>query len=211
MDPKAFFQFSYGVYLVATCLDGQDNGCIINTACQVTSSPARLSVTVNKDNLTCDMIQKSGHFAVHVITGDAHMEFIGRYGFRSGREVRKFAGMDISRSPEGDPVLLDSPEVGAAVSCRVISSLDVGTHIVFVGEVTQAIVTGYGWPLTYADYHLVKKGVTPPKASSYQAPAPADGKPRWRCMVCGYIHEGETPPEKCPGCGQGPEKFEKIG
>ena len=211
MDTKAFFQFSYGVYLLTTCLEGRDNGCIINTACQVTSSPIRLSVTVNKENLTCDMIRKSGHFAVNVLTEDAHMEFIGRYGFRSGRDIHKLAGMDVFRSPEGDPLLLDSAEVGAAVGCRVLSSLDAGTHLLFVGEATQAVVTGYGRPLTYAGYHLVKKGITPPKASSFQAPAPADGGPRWRCSVCGYIWEGNTPPERCPICGQGREKFEKIG
>lgn len=211
MDPKAFFQLSYGVYLLSTSHKGQDNGCIINTACQVTSSPARLSVTVNKENLSCQMIQESGHFAVNVLTYDAHMELIGRFGFRSGRDVKKFAGMDISRSAQGAPMLLDSPEVGAAFGCKVISSLDVGTHILFVGEVTDAVVTGFGKPLTYADYHLVKKGITPPKASSFVAQAaPADGKPRWRCTVCGHIHEGDTPPETCPICGQGADKFVRV-
>lgn len=212
MDPKAFFQLNYGVYLLSTHLNGQDNGCIINTACQVTATPAQLSVTVNKDNLTCQMIKESGHFAVHVLTEAAHMEFIGRYGFKSGRDVNKFAGMDVTRSAYGDPMLLDSVEAGAVFACKVVSSLDVGTHILFVAEVTDAIVTGYGKPMTYAYYHQVKKGTTPPKASSFQ-PAPAKEEtsgPKWRCTVCGYIHEGEEPPEKCPVCGQGKEKFEKI-
>ena len=212
MDPKAFFQLSYGVYLLSTHLNGRDNGCIINTACQVTSSPAQLSVTVNKENLTCQMIQKSGHFAVHVLNEDAHMEFIGRYGFKSGKDVNKFAGMDVTRSALGDPMLLDSVEAGAVFACKVVSSLDVGTHILFVAEVQDAIVTGYGKPMTYAYYHQVKKGTTPPKASSFQPAQKQEESagPKWRCTVCGYIHEGEEPPEKCPVCGQGKEKFEKI-
>ena len=211
MDPKAFFQLSYGVYLLTCGHEGKQNGCIINTACQVTSTPAQLSVTVNKQNLTCRMIQQSGHFAVHALTQDAHMEFIGRYGFRSGVDVQKFAGMDVTLSPQGDPLLLDSPEAGAVFACKVVSSLDVGTHVLFVGEVTDAIVTGFGQPMTYAYYHAVKKGTTPPKASSFQpAAAPENNKSAWRCTVCGYIHEGDTPPEKCPVCGVGAEKFEKI-
>lgn len=212
MDPKAFFQLSYGVYLLSTHLDGQDNGCIINTACQVTSSPLQLSVTVNKENLTCQMIRESGHFAVHVLTENAHMEFIGRMGFKSGRDVKKFAGMEISRSLHGDPILLDSPEAGAVFACRVVNSMDVGTHMLFVAEVEDACVTGFKPPMTYAYYHQVKKGTTPPKASSF---VPSEKKeeskgPKWRCTVCGHIHEGEEPPEKCPVCGQGKEKFEKI-
>ena len=212
MDPKAFFQLSYGVYLLSTAYENKDYGCIINTACQVTASPAQISVAVNKQNYTCEMIQKSGHFAVHVLTQDAHMEFIGRYGFTTGKEINKFAGMDVTRAANGMPLLLDSTEVGAAFSCKVVASLDVGTHILFIGLVEDAIVTGYGKPLTYADYHLVKKGVTPPKASSFQPEAPKNesGKPQWRCTVCGHIHTGDQPPEKCPICGQGPEKFEKL-
>ncbi|MBE5769855.1 MAG: flavin reductase [Clostridiales bacterium] len=212
MDFKAFFQLSYGVYLLGTAYENQDYGCIINTACQVTATPAQISVAVNKENCTCEMIQKSGHFSVNVLTQDAHMEFIGRYGFKSGREIDKFAGMDVTHSAAGDPMLLDSAEVGAAFSCKVVSSLDVGTHILFVGLVEEAVVTGYGKPLTYADYHLVKKGVTPPKASSFQPEAPKkeSDQPQWRCTVCGYVHTGNQPPEKCPICKQGPEKFEKI-
>lgn len=212
MNSKAFFQLSYGVYLLGTSYENQDYGCIINTACQVTSSPAQISVAVNKENYTCQMIQKSGHFSVNVLTQDAHMEFIGRYGFKTGKEINKFAGMDVTISVHGDPLLLDSAEVGAALACKVVSTLDVGTHILFIGLVEDAIVTGYGKPLTYADYHLVKKGVTPPKASSFQQEAPkkADGQPQWRCTVCGHIHTGDQPPEKCPICHQGPEKFEKL-
>ena len=212
MDNKAFFQLSYGVYLLSARDGDKMNGCIINTACQVTSSPAQVSVTVNKDNFTCGMIQKTGAFAVSILTEDAQMPFIGRFGFASGREVQnKFGGMEVTMTRNGNPVLLSSPEVGAVLDCKVVSTLDVGTHIIFVGAVEDAVVTGFGTPMTYAHYHAVKKGVTPPKASGYQPPEEKKAAgPRWRCTVCGYIHEGENPPEKCPVCGQGPEKFEKI-
>ncbi len=212
MDNKAFFQLSYGVYLLSAAEGGKLNGCIVNTACQVTSAPPRVSVTVNKENYTCGMIQRTGAFAVNILTEDAQLPFIGRFGFASGRDVpNKFGGMEVTRSKLGNPVLLSSPEVGAVLDCRVVSTLDVGTHIIFVGEVEDAIVTGFGTPMTYAHYHAVKKGVTPPKASAYQPPEEKSAAgPRWRCTVCGYIHEGPTPPDKCPVCGQGAEKFESV-
>jgi len=210
MDITALFQLSYGLYLLTASHDGKDNGCIINTACQVTNTPNRVAVTVNKDNLTCRLIEESGHFAVNVLTEDAHMEFIGRMGFQSGRDIEKFAGMEMSRTALGDPIFSDSREVGAYLSCRVTGKMDVGTHILFVGEMEEAEKTGFGTPMTYAYYHQVKKGATPPKASSFQAPVAQEGKPAWRCTVCGYVHEGENPPEKCPVCKQGKEKFVKA-
>ncbi len=210
MDTKAFFQLSYGVYLLSTAHAGKENGCIINTACQVTSSPLQITVTVNKENLTCRMIAASEHFAVHVLTEDAHMEFIGRYGFKSGTDIRKFAGMDVKRDALGNPVLLDSAEVGAVLSCKVVAMLDVGTHVIFVGEVADAVVTGYGKPMTYAYYHAVKRGATPPKASAF---VPQQAKPdqtQWRCQICGHIHTGEEPPEVCPVCKQDKSNFVKV-
>ena len=210
MDTKALFKLSYGVYLLSTAWEGKDNGCIINTACQVTSAPPRVSVTVNKDNLTCRMIQQSGVFAVHALSENAHLEFIGRYGFRSGTDTVKFAGMDVTRGGNGAPLLLDAAEVTAALSCRVVGSLDVGTHVIFVGEVTDAVDTGFGRPLTYADYHAVKRGATPPKAPGFVQETPPTDAPRWRCKVCGYVHEGDTPPERCPVCGKDASFFEKI-
>lgn len=211
MDITALFQLSYGLYLVTASHEGKANGCIINTACQVTNTPNQIAVTVNKENLTCRMIEKSGHFAVNVLTEDAHMEFIGRMGFKSGRDVEKFAGMEITPSMHGDPLLLTSREVSAALSCRVVGQLDVGTHIIFVGLLEDAVKTGFGTPMTYAYYHAVKKGATPPKASSFQAaPAKAADQPQWRCTVCGYVHTGENPPDECPVCHQGSDRFEKI-
>lgn len=211
MDITALFQLSYGLYLVTSSHQGKENGCIINTACQVTNTPNQVAITVNKDNLTCQLIQKSGHFALNVLTEDAHMEFIGRFGFRSGREIEKFAGMEISHSLLGDPIFLTSREVCAVLSCRVTGQLDVGTHIIFVGELTEAEKTGFGSPMTYAYYHAVKKGVTPPKAASFQAaPEKKTDQPQWRCTVCGYVHTGENPPDECPVCHQGKEKFEKL-
>lgn len=211
MDITALFQLSYGLYLVTASHEGKENGCIINTACQVTNTPNQVAVTVNKENLTCQLIEKSGHFAVNVLTEDAHMEFIGRMGFKSGRDIEKFAGMEVTPSLYGDPMLLTSREVSAVLTCKVTGKLDVGTHIIFVGLLTDAVKTGFGTPMTYAYYHAVKRGATPPKASSFQAaPETKSDLPQWRCTVCGHVHTGENPPDECPICHQGKDKFVRV-
>ena len=136
MDITALFQLSYGLYLVTASNEGKENGCIINTACQVTNTPNQVAVTVNKDNFTCQLIEKSGHFALNVLTEDTHMEFIARMGFKSGRDIEKFAGMEVSPSVYGDPLLRTSREVSAVLSFKVTGKLDVGTAVGAEGTLT---------------------------------------------------------------------------
>ena len=167
MDLSAFFKMSYGLYVVSAQADGQRAGCVINTAVQVTSQPPRVSVAVNKENVTAGVIARAGAFTVTAIDKTADMPYIGNFGFRSSDTYDKFEKYGCEISAVGSPY---SPEhVCALLACRLIDTVDVGTHYLFIGEVEDAQVLSSEEPLTYSYYHAVLKGKTPPKASSYQA------------------------------------------
>ena len=139
----------------------------------------------------------------------APMELIGTFGFKTSREVDKFAPFQTARDAHGVPYV--TQDVAARFGCKVVDTLDAGTHMLIIGLVEEAEVLNTAAPMTYAYYHRVKNGLTPPKASSYQAQQ--EKKPGgWRCKVCGYIYEGETLPAdyKCPICGQPASVFEKL-
>ena len=166
MDLSAFFKMSYGLYVVSAEADGQRAGCVINTAVQVTSQPPRVSVAVNKENVTAGVIEAAGAFTVTAIDKTADMPYIGNFGFRSSDTYDKFEKYGCEASAVGSPY---SPEhVCALLACRLVDTVDVGTHLLFIGEVVDAQVLSDEEPLTYSYYHAVLKGKTPPKASSYQ-------------------------------------------
>ena len=166
MDLSAFFKMSYGLYVVSAEADGRRAGCVINTAVQVTSQPPRVSVAVNKENVTADVIEAAGAFTVTAIDKTADMPYIGNFGFRSSDTYDKFEKYGCETSAVGSPY---SPEhVCALLACRLVDTVDVGTHFLFIGEVVDAQVLSDEEPLTYSYYHAVLKGKTPPKASSYQ-------------------------------------------
>ena len=167
MDAKALFKFSSGLYVVSAC-EGDDYGaCVINTGLQLTSQPLQVEVVVNKQNHTEGVIERAGHFALVALTEEADMPFIGRFGFRTSTDFDKFGGIECLKTVLGDPY---PPQNAACViACEVVQTLDVGTHVIFVGEVKDAEVLSEATPLTYAYYHSTLKGKTPPKASSYVA------------------------------------------
>ena len=166
MDLSAFFKMSYGLYVVSAEADGRRAGCVVNTAVQVTSQPPRVSVAVNKENVTADVIEAAGAFTVTAIDKTADMPYIGNFGFRSSDTYDKFEKYGCETSAVGSPY---SPEhVCALLACRLVDTVDVGTHFLFIGEVVDAQVLSDEEPLTYSYYHAVLKGKTPPKASSYQ-------------------------------------------
>lgn len=209
MNSKAFYKLSYGVYIVSTSADGKAGGCVINTLSQVTSSPARLSIALNKNNYTLKLIETSGNFSAVVLSEDVDMDLIRRFGFQSGRDADKFDGIPQKKDSFSNPYPTEG--IAAHFSCRVISMLDVGTHVILIGEVTEAEVAETDAPvLTYANYHLKKNGVTPPTAPSYQEKA--ETKTGYRCSVCGYILESDTlPPDFiCPVCGKNASYFVKL-
>ena len=167
MDLSAFFKMSYGLYVVSAEAEGKRAGCVVNTAVQVTAAPPAVSVAVNKDNVTAGVIANAGAFTITVIDKTADMPYIGNFGFRSSDTYDKFEKYGCETSAVGSPY---SPEhVCALLACRLIDTVDVGTHLLFIGEVEDARVLSNEEPLTYSYYHAVLKGKTPPKASSYQA------------------------------------------
>ena len=167
IDQTAMFAMSYGLYVVSAEADGLKAGCVVNTAVQVTADPIRLSVAVHKDNVTAGAIARAGAFAVTALDQTADMPYIGNFGFRSSDTYDKFATYRTAVSEVGSPYC---PEhVCAVYGCRLIDTVDVGTHCLFIGEVEQAELLSGEPPLTYAYYHSTLKGKTPPKASSYLA------------------------------------------
>ena len=165
MDASALFKFTSGLYVVSSEADGEVGACIINTGLQLTAEPLQMEVVVNKLNHTEQVIEKAGHFALTVITEKADMPYIGRFGFRSSANFDKFEGVETRRTALGDPY---TPECAAAVvTCDVVKTLDVGTHVIFVGEIRDAEPLSGDAPMSYTYYHTVLWGKTPPKASSY--------------------------------------------
>lgn len=200
IDNNAMFKLSYGLFVLSAKDGAKDNGCIINTAIQVTDSPKRISVTVNKSNLTHDMIHKTGLFNLSVLSNDAVFATVEKYGFTSGRDTEKFSS-DAPRSSNGVAYVTDG--VCAVLSAKVIAETDCGTHTTFLAEVTEAHVLSDVPAMTYAYYFEHVK----PKPSLADEP-----KNGYICKICGYVYEGETlPPDFiCPLCKHGAEDFEKI-
>ena len=207
MNNKAFFKLSYGLYVVCSSCDGKESACIANTFVQVTSEPARVCITLNKNNYTTSLIENSCVYNVGVLLDDIDMDVIRRFGFQSGKDVNKFDGIDYEVDCQNIKQITEG--IAASFSVKVISMTDVGTHIMFVGDVIDCKVINEGEVLTYANYHNKKNGTTPKNASSYQADTSKHG---WRCTVCGFILEADELPEDfiCPVCKQPASVFEKI-
>ena len=132
--------------------DGRDNGCIVNTAVQVASLPTRLAISVQKGNLTREMVEKSGKFNVSVLTEDVPFETIRHFGMQSGRDVDKFADFAPFERSENGLVYL-TEHTNAMFSCKVTEKLDLGSHMMFIGEVTESRKLSGGASCTYAHYH----------------------------------------------------------
>ena len=165
MNRKALHLISYGLYVI-TSTDGEAiNGQIANTVMQVASRPPTVAVAINKENLTCDYIRKSRVFAASVLGTDTPMEVIGRFGFRSGRDIDKFESIRYRTGTTGSPIVLD--HTIAYIEVAVAQEVDAGTHVLFIGEVVDADILREGEPMTYAYYHQVKGGKTPDKATVY--------------------------------------------
>lgn len=226
MNTKAFRSFSYGLYLVtSTTKDGRPAGCVVNTAAQVSSKPYQVLVTLNKENATCKAVEETGRFALTVLSQQAPMDQLATFGFHSSADYDKFASCADLRDLDGVPCVADNAV--AVFACTVTSSVDAGTHRVFVATVDDAeVMEDAGDPLTYDYYHRVLKGTTPPKASSFVAEEPVVEEAvaveavaeaplhHFRCLLCGYICE--TPDEQlpadfsCPLCGAPASSFKQI-
>ncbi|MBQ8559504.1 MAG: flavin reductase [Tyzzerella sp.] len=209
MNTNAFRSLSYGVYIIST-LDGErPTGCVANSVMQITSSPATIAVSMNHDNYTNSCIEKSGKFAVSILSEQSAPGLIGTFGFQSGKEVNKFDGVEAVEK-EGISVVADAC---AYVVCKVIDKMETSTHTVFLGEVIDADVLKNEDPMTYAYYHKVVKGKSPKNAPTYlpeEKEEEKDEGEKWVCSICGYVHEGELPEDyKCPVCQQPRSVFVK--
>ena len=208
IDRKAFRSLSSGLYLITAKAGDVRCGCVVNTLVQVASEPATLSVSLNKENATTAAILESGRFAATVLAEDTPMELIGTFGFHTSADTDKFAAC--ASALDGAEVPYVTEHGLARFSVSVTETIDVGSHYLFVGVVEEAEVLSAGDPLTYAYYHAVKGGKTPPKAATYNngdeaavpgvtetaAGAPEAGKKiAWRCTICGYIEATRT---ACP-------------
>ena len=201
VEQSALFKLSYGLFVLTAREGRKDNGCIINTVTQVTDSPKRISIAVNKANYTHDMIKRSGVFNVSVLSREAPFALFEHYGFQSGRDVDKFEGAEMPRSENG--LCYVEGCTNAFLSGKVIQTIDCGTHSVFLAEVTEAKVLGAAPSMTYAYYFESVKPKPRPKPES---------KKGFVCRICGYVYEGDVlPPDFiCPLCKHGAEDFEPL-
>ena len=198
-DFTALFRIGYGLYVV-TCNDGtKDNGLIVNTVTQVTDSPNRIAVTINKKNYSHHVIRQTGQMNVNCLTVDAPFAVFEAFGFASGRNTDKFAGCTPLRSDNG---LVFLPRyINAFMSLKVEQYVDLDTHGMFICSLTEARVISDAETMTYAYYQEHVK----PKPET-------EGKKGFVCRICGYVHEGDTLPEDfvCPLCKHGPADFDPI-
>jgi flavin reductase (DIM6/NTAB) family NADH-FMN oxidoreductase RutF len=165
MDLTALFTLSYGVYVVSSFKGKELNGQVSNTVFQINSEPPTIEVVINKLNLTHEFIKESGYFGVSVLNTETPMVYIGRFGFKSGRNIDKFDGIKYKTSKNGVPFPLDYTI--ATLECKVINEVDANTHTIFIGKLIDSEVISSDEPLTYAYYHKVKKGKEPETAPTF--------------------------------------------
>ncbi len=167
MRLEALFKVSYGMYIVTSHNAEKINGQIANTVFQITAEPPTIAVSINKGNLTHEYIKESGSFLINVLDINTKMTFIGRFGFKSGRDIDKFENIQYRLSQLSNPILEENSI--AFIEAEIEKEVDMGTHTVFIGRITDAdIVKEEGEPMTYAHYHIGKKGKAPKAAPTYQ-------------------------------------------
>ena len=204
MNKKAMYCLTYGLFVLTARSGEKDNGCIINTAGQVTSTPNRISITVNKENFTHDMILESGKFNISILSEQASFDTFQHFGFQSGKTTDKFAGYSAcKRSANG--IYYVTEGTNAYISAVVEQTIDLGTHTMFIAAVEDMDVLSDVPSASYAYYQASIK----PRPEQKKA---AQGKTAWRCTVCGYIYEGEELPADfvCPLCKHPAADFEKV-
>ncbi|HIY33850.1 MAG TPA: flavin reductase [Candidatus Eubacterium faecigallinarum] len=199
MEKTAAFKLSYGLF-VLTARDGEkDNGCIVNTVFQVTDNPFKISVTVNKNNYTHDMIKKTGVFNISVLTESVPFSVFQHYGFKSGRDTEKINSSTMPRSENG--VVYLSAFTNAFMSAKVVEETDCGTHTMFIAEVTEAQTLSDERSVTYQYYFdNIKPKPQPQKKKGFV------------CQICGYVYEGDELPEDfvCPICKHSADAFKPL-
>ena len=218
MNIEAFFKITYGLYIVCSKDGNNYNGHISNTVFQVTADPPKFVVASHKNNMTTSYIEKSGLFSVSVLQQEVDLDFLGPWGFKSGKNVDKFKGTNFKLGRTGVPVVLE--KTVAYLECEVVDKIDTGTHILFIGLVVDAEILGQqAKPLTYNYYREVVKGLSPENSPTYtgdklektvfEEPVKQKGKSnKYQCTICGFIYD---PEEGDPDSGISPgTAFEDI-
>ena len=201
MDTKSLFKVTYGLYLLSANENGKDNACIINTAVQVANNPDKISVSVTKGSLTAEMIEKTGSFNISVISTEAQFSLFEHFGMKTGRDFNKFEAFDSVKRSENGLLYLDKYS-NAFISVKVTQVVDLGSHLLFIGLMTDGKILSDKESCTYAYYHANIKPV----------PTSSGTTKGWRCTICGYEYDGEDLPEDfiCPLCKHPASDFEKM-
>ncbi|MBR1811091.1 MAG: flavin reductase [Clostridia bacterium] len=200
MDKTALYKLSYGLFVLSAKDGDRDNGCIVNTVTQLTTEPNIISVAVNKQNHTRDMILKTGAFNVSILTESVPMEIIKRFGFQSGRDADKLLDFsDYARTNDG--LFYLNKHANAVINAEVTGTRELSTHTLFLAYVNTAQTLSDEPSVTY-DYY--QKNIKPHPQKT--------AKKGWRCKVCGYVYEGDDLPADfiCPWCKHGADDFEQI-
>ena len=197
---ETLFKLSYGLFVLSAREGEKDNGCIINTVMQITDTPLQIAVGINKDNYTYEMIEKTGIFNVSVLTEEVPFSVFEAFGFKSGRTEDKFSGFEAKERSENGIFYL-TKYTNAFISAKVVKTLDCGTHMLLIAEVTDAKTLSDAPSVTY-DYYF-----------SNIKPKPEAKKKGYVCKICGYVYEGDTLPEDyiCPLCKHPASDFEPLG
>lgn len=205
MNRKAMYKLSYGLFVLTAREADKDNGCIINTAIQAASEPEQLSICVNKANYTHDMIERTGEFTVSVLDQSAAFDLFKHFGFQSGRDTDKFDGYDKCRRGNNG-IYYITEGTNAYISVRVSKTTDLGSHTMFIGEITDMEVLSENPSVTYDYYH---NNIKPKPQTGAKTD---DSQTVWRCIICGYEYTGENLPGDfiCPLCKHPASDFEKI-
>ena len=200
INSSALFKIQYGLFVITASDGSKDNGCIINTVAQITESPRRITVFLNKHSYTHKMIFDSGIFNISILTEELSFDTVKHFGFSSGKDTDKFADfVDIKRSENG--LIYLTKETNAYLSAKVIDAYDYDTHTLFVAELTEAEIISDKPSVTYTYYQDNIK----PQPNKKNAKG-------WECKVCGFVYSGEELPKDyiCPICGHGADAFEPI-
>ena len=199
MDERVLQKLSYGLFVCTAKENDKDNGCIINTVTQVAENPIRIAISVNKQNYTHDMILATQQFNVSILSEGATFDTFKHFGFQSGRNVDKIGAVEFKRSANG--IVYIEKETNAYISGKVIKSIDLGTHTMFIAEVVDGQVLDETPSATYAYYfaHIKPKPEAPKQKG-------------WVCKICGYVYQGDPlPPDFiCPLCKHPASDFEPI-
>ena len=202
MFEKEMRNLTYGLFVLSAAADGKSSGCIINTAMQVTDTPLKMAICVNKNSFTGQLIRKSRRFVVSVLDEKADFDIFRHFGFQSGKDVDKFADWkEKAETPDGVPY--QTRGANAWIECEVDEEIDLGTHLMYIGFVTNAGILSDVPSASYTYYHEHIK----PRQEEKK-----EGRKAWRCIICGYVYEGADLPADfiCAWCKHPARVVERI-